>query len=154
MGNLGQRLTVYGFACNGAFSREYLERSLTEIVRTCRFRPVGEPLSWGYPLDGRGGVGETIFLPFGEGQLKLGWLKKLLLRFLMRRFRWTFLLFQPFTESFAVIDSYPDLKDEQGKPTPKVVIVLASCLPIDEKMLRIKVRRRFGSIIGQGRMEL
>jgi len=154
MGNLGQKLTVYGYACRGAYSRTYLERSLAEIVRGCRLTPVGEPLSWGYPLDGRGGVGETVFLPFGEGQLKLGLVKRFLLRFLMRRFRWTFLLFQPFTESFAVVDSYPDLKDENGNPAPKVMFILASCVPLNEKSLTAKVKRRFGPIINRDQMEL
>jgi hypothetical protein len=128
---------------------------MTEVVRFANMTPVCEPLSWGYPLDGKGGVGETVLLPFGEGQVQISWWKRKLLRWLMGHFSWAFLLFQPFTESFMIIDTYPDLKDEEGRPSPKIAIVLATCVPVkDEKGLKLMIHRNFGTILKWSVVEL
>ena len=141
--NLGIVLRVYGFRVRGSYPRDYLVDCLVEIVRACGLNPVGEPLAWGYPLNGKGGVGETIFLPFAEGQARLGFIQKVLLRLMVRHFRWAFLLFQPFTESFAVIDTYPERLGRSG-PDPAIIILLGSCVPIDTAALRGVIGRRFG----------
>lgn len=143
---LGQRLTVYGYSCQGRHSRAGLKRYLTHIVKYCGLTPVGKPVIWGYPVDGKGGYGETVFLPFGEGQVKLNWFKRWALRMLMTRFKWAFMLFQPFVESFAVLDTYPELN--------KIVFVMGSCIPIDHEVLTSMVRRFFGKITAEGKIGL
>lgn len=101
---------------------------------------------WGYPIANKGGYGETVFLPFGEGQVEMGWFRRRILKMLMTRFRWAFMLFQPFTESFCVVDTYPEIN--------KVVFVMASCVHIDAKVLASMVNRFFGKITHQEKMEL
>lgn len=153
---IGKTLTVYCFSCRGRRNVAGLKRGLIEIVRYAKMRPViDKPLAWGYPLDGKGGYGETIFLPFGEGEIMLSKWKKMILRFLIKRFKWAFLLFQPFTDSFAVLDTYPDNKKDDGRPDPKIALVFATCLPIeDEYGLRLKVAKNFGTITKFAKVDL
>ena len=142
---LGESLRVYGWSCRGAIPAEGLKLRIQALVHYCGMTPVNEPMVWAYPLNGKGGVGETLFLPFGEEDKVLSRWDRWLLKFLVRRFRWAFIAFQPFTESFVVIDTYPE--------HDKISIVLATCLkPPDD--LSLMVGKLFGRIFRAGKFTL
>jgi hypothetical protein len=154
MGNqevLGERLRVMGWACRGSHPLESLKMRHQALVHYCSMTPVQEPLVWGYPLDGKGGVGETVFLPFGEGA-PLGWFKRKLLKFLVQRFRWAFMIFQPFVESYCVIDTYPEYSDGT-LPRGKITIILATCIKPPDSV-SFEVNRLFGPVFKSGKFEL
>jgi hypothetical protein len=141
----GKLIQVYGWSCRGVMPRESLAYRIKAFVSLAGLTPVAEPVVWGYPLDGKGGFGETVYLPFGEGPIVLSWWKKKLLRLLIRWFRWAFLLFQPFTESFMAIDTYPQRQ--------KIAVVLVTCMELKTNPGRL-VNRFFGSIEKAGYFEL
>jgi len=144
---LGERLRVYGWSGRGVLPLDSLKKRQVQLVQVCGMTPLfkenGEPdqLAWGYPIEeGKGGYGETIMLPFseaGESPKVLNWWERRLLKFLMRRVRWAFLLFQPFVESFIAIDTYPEWN--------KISILLVTCLKPPDNLTRVVVRL-FGPI--------
>ena len=145
--NLGDCLRVFGWCCRGRHSQTSLKIRLQALIHYCGMTPLldetGEVIcpAWEYPVGGKGGVGETVMLPFADPRTKLSWWRRVLMRLGTLGLEGAPLLVQPFTESFAALDTYPELD--------RVYVVLATCLePPDD--LDDKVALLFGPLAARG----
>lgn len=149
---LGRNLYVWGWTLQGSLPPEELIKVLQELVRQIGMNPAGlEPAIYQYPLaDGRGGVGNTIFLPFGDnGGLRVGWWAKLrwqLAAWLLGRQKFAATVLQPLTESFVVADDYPELD--------RTYVLVASCRKFDPHVAGELLAQVIGKVLGQGGLKL
>ncbi len=150
---LGERFTVAGWTLAGPLPPQRMAKVLEEVVARMGMSTGGlKPVVYQYPLpDGRGGVGHTICLPFGEqnqGGLP-GWWKRLRWRLATRLLdphRFASMVFQPLVESFVVSDDYPDLNLTR--------VIAASCLPFDQLKVRALLADEIGPVVAEGEMAL
>ena len=68
---LGERMHSAGIVLHGKLSSDQWLDFLRELTGAIGMEPVGEPARWVYPVDGKGGSGETIVLPITESFLAL-----------------------------------------------------------------------------------
>jgi hypothetical protein len=148
---LGKSLHVAGWALAGTLPPEEMAKVLEGSVLRLGMNTNGmRPTVHQYPLNGKGGVGYTLHIPFGEATSGYSFLTRLrlwLARKILSRQRFASLVFQPLTESFIVADGYPELN--------RTYILAASCLPLrQEQTVSRYLARRVGPILTAGRMEL
>jgi hypothetical protein len=70
-GALGLRIRTTGFVLRGTLPENRWKQFLYEVTLAIGMAAVGEPIAYNYPLEGKGGVGQTIFLPITESFLAL-----------------------------------------------------------------------------------
>ena len=148
---LGKKLYVVGWALAGNLPPEEMARVLEGSVLRLGMSTNGmQPTVHQYPLNGKGGVGHTIYLPFAESGYRLGWGRRLrfwLARFILGQQPFASLVFQPLTESFIVADGYPELG--------RTYVLAVSCLPLRQAQTVARyLARRVGPILTTGQMEL
>jgi hypothetical protein len=68
---LGARMHSLGMVVRGTLSRERWIEMLHAVARAVGMTPVGKETVCYYPVDGKGGTGQTIFLPITESFLIL-----------------------------------------------------------------------------------
>jgi S-adenosylmethionine/arginine decarboxylase-like enzyme len=68
---LGARMHSMGVVLHGSLSNDRWLELLNEIARAIGMTAVGEAKVWDYPLEGKGGTGQTIVLPITESFLAL-----------------------------------------------------------------------------------
>lgn len=61
----------YGVALHGILTEARWTELLHEVALRIGMSAVGKPAIWTYPLEGKGGVGQTIMLPITESFLAL-----------------------------------------------------------------------------------
>lgn len=127
MSNLGDRLQLGVWCVRSVKPPDAMARVLRGVVRTIGMHHNDMPPAvWQYPLpDGRGGIGHTICLPYGQNMPLSRWqrFKFRLAAWILGRQRFASMVFQPLTESFVISDDYPELN--------KTYIVLCSCVPFN-----------------------
>lgn len=62
---------VFGVVLHGRLTRERWIEFLNECASRIGMKPVAEPKVWSYPIEGAGGLGDTIILPITESFLAL-----------------------------------------------------------------------------------
>lgn len=149
---LGERLQVAAWALRGTLPPGEMARVLEGAVKRMGMATEGlRPVIWQYPLpNGKGGVGHTIALPFGEpGFGKPGLWKRfrlLLAKWLLGRQRFAATVFQPLVESFIVADDYPEFG--------KTYVLAASCKPFQTQTLTRYLSRRIGPVANLAAFDL
>lgn len=66
---LGASLQVVALALRGVLDEEEWRRLLLDITRALGMCAAWEPVSYGYPVEGKGGVGFTLIQPITESFL-------------------------------------------------------------------------------------
>lgn len=66
---LGERIRTYGVVLLGHLTEAQWKTLLVAVCDAIGMYPVGEPKVWTYPLEGKGGTGQTIMLPITESFL-------------------------------------------------------------------------------------
>lgn len=66
---LGSRMRSFGLVLHGQLTEKQWKEFLTAVCDAIGMYPVGEPTAWTYPLEGKGGTGQTIMLPITESFL-------------------------------------------------------------------------------------
>jgi hypothetical protein len=148
---LGKNLHVAAWALVGTLPPDRMEEVLQGAVIRLGMNTNGmRAVVHQYPLNGKGGVGYTLHIPFGETSSGYSFLTRLrlwLARKILGRQRFASLVFQPLTESFIVADSYPELN--------RTYVLAASCLPLTyEQVVSRYLASRVGAILTSGRLEL
>ena len=148
---LGKNLHVAAWALAGTLPPDRMEEVLQGAVVRLGMNTNGmRAVVHQYPLNGKGGVGYTLHIPFGETTSGYSFLTRLrlwLARKILGWQRFASLVFQPLTESFIVADGYPELN--------RTYILVASCLPLTyEQAVARYLARWVGPILTAGRMEL
>lgn len=100
---LGSRLQIAAWTVRGNLNEAAWRRLLLAVVDALKMCPAYEPMTYDYPLDGKGGVGFTVI--------------------------------QPITESFVVVDTWPN----HGG----AYLVVASCKPF-RRSAAVRVLRAAG----------
>lgn len=70
-GVLGDRMHTFGLVLHGTLSDSRWLQFLHEVALAIGMSAVADPAVWTYPLDGKGGTGQTIVLPITESFLAL-----------------------------------------------------------------------------------
>ena len=70
-GPLGLRIRTFGLVLKGELAQTRWLQFLSEVALAIGMNAVGEPAVWTYPVNGKGGVGQTIVLPITESFLAL-----------------------------------------------------------------------------------
>ena len=148
---MGKNLYVVGWALKGTLPPEKMAVVLQGAVARLGMSTNGmKPTIHQYPLNGKGGVGHTVYLPFAEDDCRIGWWRRIrirLARLILWRQPFASLIFQPLTESFIVSDDYPELG--------RTYVILASCLrPYNLQTVTRYLARQVGTVMHVGRMEL
>lgn len=68
---LGERMHSFGLVLHGTLSETRWLQFLHEVALAIGMSAVADPAVWTYPLDGKGGTGQTIVLPITESFLAL-----------------------------------------------------------------------------------
>jgi S-adenosylmethionine/arginine decarboxylase-like enzyme len=68
---LGMRMRAFGVVLHGKLSETRWLQFLHEVALAIGMNAVAEPAVWSYPVDGKGGNGQTIVLPITESFLAL-----------------------------------------------------------------------------------
>lgn len=68
---LGERMRVFGVVLHGALPETRWLQFLHEVALSIGMSAVDQPAVWTYPVDGKGGNGQTIVLPITESFLAL-----------------------------------------------------------------------------------
>lgn len=68
---LGKRMHSFGVVLRGGLSDQRWVTFLRDVARAIGMTAIDEPAVWSYPLDGKGGEGQTIILPITESFLAL-----------------------------------------------------------------------------------
>lgn len=68
---LGTRMHALGVVLEGTLSEERWLNFLSATAEAIGMQAVGAPAIWTYPLEGKGGTGQTIVLPITESFLAL-----------------------------------------------------------------------------------
>jgi len=68
---LGSRMHAYGVVLKGALSGTRWIEFLQAVAQAIGMNAVAEPAVWTYPVEGKGGTGQTIVLPITESFLAL-----------------------------------------------------------------------------------
>lgn len=68
---LGSMIRAFGVVLRGQLPEERWKQFLHEVALAIGMSAVGSPAVWTYPLHGKGGTGQTIFLPITESFLAL-----------------------------------------------------------------------------------
>lgn len=66
---LGSRMRSFGLVLHGMLTEKQWKEFLVAVCDAIGMYPVGEPAVWTYPLEGKGGVGQTFVLPITESFL-------------------------------------------------------------------------------------
>ncbi|WP_445222244.1 hypothetical protein ACKWRH_21555 [Bradyrhizobium sp. Pa8] len=66
---LGARMRSFGLVLHGMLTEAQWKEFLVAVCDAIGMYPVGEPKVWTYPLEGKGGTGQTIMLPITESFL-------------------------------------------------------------------------------------
>jgi S-adenosylmethionine/arginine decarboxylase-like enzyme len=66
---LGSRMRSFGIVLHGQLTEKQWKEFLTAVCDAIGMYPVGEPAVWTYPLEGKGGTGQTLMLPITESFL-------------------------------------------------------------------------------------
>lgn len=66
---LGARMRSFGLVLHGQLTEKQWKEFLVAVCDAIGMYPVGEPAVWTYPLEGKGGTGQTIMLPITESFL-------------------------------------------------------------------------------------
>lgn len=66
---LGSRMRSFGLVLHGMLTEKQWKEFLVAVCDAIGMYPVGEPAVWTYPLEGKGGVGQTVMLPITESFL-------------------------------------------------------------------------------------
>jgi S-adenosylmethionine/arginine decarboxylase-like enzyme len=70
-GELGARIRAFGVVLNGQLNEARWIQFLHEVALAIGMSAVAEPAVWSYPVDGKGGNGQTLCLPITESFLAL-----------------------------------------------------------------------------------
>jgi S-adenosylmethionine/arginine decarboxylase-like enzyme len=68
---LGTRMHSFGVVLHGALSDQRWIIFLKAVAKAIGMEAVAEPAVWMYPVDGKGGLGQTILLPITESFIVL-----------------------------------------------------------------------------------
>ncbi len=68
---LGSRMHSLGAVLQGSLTGERWVEFLHAVAAAIGMTAVGEPAIWNYPVDGKGGTGQTLCLPITESFLAL-----------------------------------------------------------------------------------
>ena len=68
---LGERIRSFGVVLHGHLAETRWLQFLHEVALAIGMNAVGSPAVWTYPVDGKGGCGQTIVLPITESFLAL-----------------------------------------------------------------------------------
>lgn len=68
---LGQRIRAFGVVLHGSLPETRWLQFLHEVALAIGMNAVADPAVWTYPVDGKGGNGQTIVLPITESFLAL-----------------------------------------------------------------------------------
>lgn len=68
---LGLRMRSFGVALHGRLPEPRWKQLLNEVALAIGMTAVGEAAVWSYPVEGKGGTGQTIMLPITESFLVL-----------------------------------------------------------------------------------
>jgi S-adenosylmethionine/arginine decarboxylase-like enzyme len=68
---LGSRMHAYGVVLQGVLSGPRWIEFLQAVAQAIGMSAVAEPAVWTYPVEGKGGTGQTIVLPITESFLAL-----------------------------------------------------------------------------------
>lgn len=68
---LGTRLRAFGVVLQGKLPETRWQQFLYEVALAIGMTAVGEPAVWSYPIEGKGGTGQTFCLPITESFLVL-----------------------------------------------------------------------------------
>ncbi len=68
---LGARMHCAGIVLHGKLPELRWIEFLNQVAKAIGMEAVGEPKVWSYPVDGKGGSGQTILLPITESFLAL-----------------------------------------------------------------------------------
>jgi S-adenosylmethionine/arginine decarboxylase-like enzyme len=68
---LGLRIRSFGLVLKGQLPETRWLQFLSEVALAIGMNAVGDPAVWTYPVDGKGGTGQTIVLPITESFLAL-----------------------------------------------------------------------------------
>lgn len=66
---LGSRMRSYGVVLFGHLTEAQWKSLLVDVADAIGMYAVGEPAVWTYPLEGKGGTGQTLCLPITESFL-------------------------------------------------------------------------------------
>ncbi|MCS3725492.1 S-adenosylmethionine decarboxylase [Bradyrhizobium betae] len=66
---LGARMRSFGLVLHGQLTEKQWKEFLVAVCDAIGMYPVGEPAVWTYPLEGKGGIGQTLMLPITESFL-------------------------------------------------------------------------------------
>lgn len=70
-GPLGERMRAFGVVLHGSLPETRWVQLLHEVALAIGMNAVSPPAVWTYPVDGKGGSGQTIVLPITESFLAL-----------------------------------------------------------------------------------
>jgi len=140
---LGQKVRVAGYALQGICAPEDLVCIMRGVIELIGMTTGGlEPIIRQYPLpNGKGGLGHTIFLPMGVQKEYLP-LKTQLALWLLKKTRFSNLIFQPLVESFIAADDYIELN--------KTCVLVVSCLPFNSYEVGRYLAKRIGPFLSRG----
>lgn len=68
---LGSRMRSFGVVLHGHLSESRWKQFLSEVALAIGMNAVADPAVWTYPIEGKGGCGQTIVLPITESFLAL-----------------------------------------------------------------------------------
>jgi S-adenosylmethionine/arginine decarboxylase-like enzyme len=68
---LGTRMRAYGVVLHGSIADARWNQFLHEVALAIGMNAVAPPAVWTYPVDGKGGNGQTLVLPITESFLAL-----------------------------------------------------------------------------------
>lgn len=68
---LGERIRAFGVVLHGGLAETRWVQFLHEVALSIGMSAVADPAVWTYPVDGKGGSGQTIVLPITESFLAL-----------------------------------------------------------------------------------
>lgn len=68
---LGERMRAFGIVLRGSLPSHRWVLLIKDVTRSVGMNPVAEPTVFTYPIDGKGGTGQTIFMPITESFIVL-----------------------------------------------------------------------------------
>lgn len=68
---LGERIRAFGVVLRGSLPETRWTQFLHEVALAIGMSAVGDPAIWTYPIEGKGGNGQTMVLPITESFLAL-----------------------------------------------------------------------------------
>jgi hypothetical protein len=69
MGEFGSAMTVVSCSLKGEFTKESCAGLVGKIIKGIGMTPAHQPIWYGYPVDGKGGVGFSMCQPITESMI-------------------------------------------------------------------------------------